>query len=162
MLEQARRKIKNTKINLIRGDSYKLPFIDNTFDGCVCINVINHVEDYNKLMREIGRVLRKGGFVVINFSNFFGLYLPIALYVNMTKRSVQSDVYTKWFTHFEIKNCLLVAGFEILDIKGHILFPKRYAPKLLINLLKKLDKICRNSPLKYISGSLFVKGMKKK
>ncbi|MEM2135873.1 MAG: class I SAM-dependent methyltransferase [Candidatus Jordarchaeaceae archaeon] len=162
MLEQARRKIKNSEINLIRGDGCKLPFQDNTFDGCVCVNVINHVEDYYQLMREIGRVVQEEGFIIINFSNFFSFYLPIALYVNITKRSVQKDVYSKWFTTTEIKNCLATAGFKIHDVKGHLLFPKRAAPKFLIDLLKNLDAKFRSSQLKYLTGSLFIKGIKKR
>ena len=162
MLEQVERKKNNAEINSINGHGYELPFKDSTFDGCVCINVINHIEDYNKLIREISRVLRKDGFVIMNFSNFFSFYLPIAFYVNLAKRSIQGDIYTKWFTRAEIKKCLTTAGFEISDTVGYIVFPKQYAPKLLINLLKKLDNICRHSPLKYVSGSLFVKGIKRR
>jgi ubiquinone/menaquinone biosynthesis C-methylase UbiE len=162
MLEQMKRKKNNAEINLIHGNGYKLPFKDNIFDGVVCINVINHVTDYNILIREISRVLQKDGFVIMTISNFFSFYLPLAVYVNITKRSVQNDVYTKWTTRAEIKKSLTAAGFEIDDIVGYIVFPKRHVPKLLMNMLKKLDNMCRHSPLRYIiPGSLFVKAIKK-
>ena len=161
MVEEVKRMMDDAEINLINGDGYELPFKDESFDGCLCINVIDHVEDHNKLIREISRVLRKDGFVIINFSNSFSFYLPIAFYVNLTRKSVQGDVYTKWFTYGGFKKSLITAKFEIDEIIGQMIFPKQHVSQLLINLLKKLDNVCRRSSLKYVSGSLFVKGMKK-
>jgi len=161
MLKQVENKKCNAEINLVNGHGYELPFKDGALDGCVCINVINHIEDYNKLISEISRVLRKDGFMIMNFSNYFSLYLPIAFYVNLTKRSIQGDVYTKWFKHSEIRKALITSGFEVSDSTGCLIFPKLCIPKPLMNIMTKLDGICRYSQLKYVSGSLFIKGVKK-
>ena len=42
-------------------DGTRLPFADNTIDGVVCLEVIEHVRDAEALLREIARVLRSGG-----------------------------------------------------------------------------------------------------
>lgn len=44
-------------------DGYNLPFEDNEFDVLTCVDVIEHVEDYDRLIREMLRVSRKGIFL---------------------------------------------------------------------------------------------------
>lgn len=42
-------------------DGTRLPFADDSIDGVVCLEVIEHVPDAEALLREIARVLRSGG-----------------------------------------------------------------------------------------------------
>jgi SAM-dependent methyltransferase len=44
-------------------DGYNLPFSDGEFDVLTCIDVIEHVDDYDRLIREMLRVSRKGVFL---------------------------------------------------------------------------------------------------
>ena len=44
-------------------DGYNLPFADKAFDVLTCVDVIEHVEDYDRLIREMLRVSRKGVFI---------------------------------------------------------------------------------------------------
>lgn len=44
-------------------DGYKIPFPDNFFDIVTCIDVIEHVEDYNLLIQEMLRISKKGIFL---------------------------------------------------------------------------------------------------
>jgi ubiquinone/menaquinone biosynthesis C-methylase UbiE len=44
-------------------DGYNLPFPDDTFNVVTCVDVIEHVEDYNCLIKEMLRVSRKGVFL---------------------------------------------------------------------------------------------------
>jgi ubiquinone/menaquinone biosynthesis C-methylase UbiE len=44
-------------------DGYTLPFSDNFFDVVTCVDVIEHVEDFNQLIKEMLRVSRKGVFL---------------------------------------------------------------------------------------------------
>jgi len=60
MLEVAKRKgIKNTL--LVRGDALKLPFGDEIFDTVVVSLGLRHFPDLELSLREIHRVLKKGG-----------------------------------------------------------------------------------------------------
>lgn len=43
----------------------ELPYRDGSFNLVVCINVLDHVQDYNKCMGEMRRVLAPGGLLVI-------------------------------------------------------------------------------------------------
>ena len=44
-------------------DGYNLPFSDESFDVVTCVDVIEHVEDFNRLIKEMLRVSRKGVFL---------------------------------------------------------------------------------------------------
>lgn len=65
MLKQAVAKDKIKRVLWIRGDGQKLPFRDDYFDCVYMTLVIHHIEDRDMALREIHRVLRKGGNCVI-------------------------------------------------------------------------------------------------
>lgn len=69
MLEFGRGKINNAgledKIDISFGDATDLPFQENTFDGSIIAFGIRNVQDYKKGISEMGRVVKKGGRVVI-------------------------------------------------------------------------------------------------
>lgn len=44
-------------------DGYNLPFSDESFDIVTCVDVIEHVEDYNRLIKEMLRISKKGIFL---------------------------------------------------------------------------------------------------
>lgn len=162
ILNQKKRVLQlNGNVSPVQADAHRIMFKNNTFNGCTCITAIQLISDYEAVLKEISRVLKPNGFLIINFPNLSGFYFPIAAYVNVTKKSIQKDVHSKWFTLSEIKNAFRNAGLEVTDIKGSISLPAR-TPRLLFEILKKIDIISRDSLLKYYSGSIFVKGVKLK
>ena len=64
MLNQAKEKLRQPNINLIRGDISCLPFEDNYFDIVLCMNGIHAFPNKEKAFNEIYRVLKKGGFFI--------------------------------------------------------------------------------------------------
>jgi 2-polyprenyl-3-methyl-5-hydroxy-6-metoxy-1,4-benzoquinol methylase len=50
-------------VHLSLYDGYSLSFPDNYFDVVTCVDVIEHVEDYKKLIEEMLRVSKKGVFL---------------------------------------------------------------------------------------------------
>ena len=57
----------NTKhsVDLSSSTLEDLPYHDEIMDMIICINVLDHVNDYDKCMSEINRVLRKGGMLIL-------------------------------------------------------------------------------------------------
>jgi len=49
----------------IHFDLHNIPFEDDLFDVVICNHVLEHVEDDRKCMREIYRILKKGGFAIL-------------------------------------------------------------------------------------------------
>lgn len=59
MLERARR--KSSEIDWVRGDLLELPFADETFDAATVGFGVRNVDDLSGALRELRRVLRRGG-----------------------------------------------------------------------------------------------------
>ncbi len=53
-------------INAVLGDGERLPFADGLFDAVICTETLEHVPDDRSVLRELLRVLRRGGTLVIS------------------------------------------------------------------------------------------------
>jgi len=49
----------------VKMDIHKIPFETNNFDAAMCNHVLEHVEDDIKAMKEIFRVLKPGGWAIL-------------------------------------------------------------------------------------------------
>jgi 2-polyprenyl-3-methyl-5-hydroxy-6-metoxy-1,4-benzoquinol methylase len=52
-----------------KGDVLRLPFKDAIFDVVTCTEVIEHIPEYADALKELARVLKPGGLLVITFPN---------------------------------------------------------------------------------------------
>ena len=60
----------------IDGDAHELPFEDGAFDGCVSLQVLEHVRDPRRVVREIARVLKPGGVLFVTCENYLAFREP--------------------------------------------------------------------------------------
>jgi demethylmenaquinone methyltransferase/2-methoxy-6-polyprenyl-1,4-benzoquinol methylase len=66
MLEQGQRKLlKSPKIHLICADGHHLPFPEKRFDAVVCAFGIRNLENREQAAKEIRRVLKPGGTLIV-------------------------------------------------------------------------------------------------
>lgn len=69
----------------------EIPFPDNSFDFVVCIEVLEHIPDINMALREMARVLKPGGKMIIIDKNIFSLhpayFIPTALWKFVMERT---------------------------------------------------------------------------
>ncbi|WP_162628280.1 class I SAM-dependent methyltransferase [Arcticibacterium luteifluviistationis] len=85
MVKGAKRKnaetVKSGKLDLVCGDSGKMPFKDNTFDKIYCVNVIYFWDLPSIHLKEVLRVLKPGGKFYAGFraKEFFSL-IPLTEY----------------------------------------------------------------------------------
>jgi SAM-dependent methyltransferase len=54
----------------VKMDIHAIPFAENTFDVVLCNHVLEHVRDDIQAMREINRVLKPGGFAILQVPLF--------------------------------------------------------------------------------------------
>ena len=160
MHDQSRRTVCNDSAACFVMSGSKLGFADETFDGCLTINVMSHVRDDSGIFVEVNRVLKEHGFFVANFPNVSGIFFPIGVFVNAFERSLQAPVYSRWYSLGRLIDSLRNAGLHPVRILGHMIFPRKYCPGVLFKCLKELDRIVSCSSLKLLSGDLFIKSQK--
>lgn len=66
-------KIPCLQVDIVDLNSQDLPYASNTFDLVTCTEVIEHLENYRKLIRDIFRVLKPSGTVVFTTPNVLNL-----------------------------------------------------------------------------------------
>ncbi len=124
----------------ILADAHNVPLPDNSIDAVICKSVLEHIADPFKVMEEIYRILKNGGYCLI--------YVPFIYPYHGNK--TYKDYYR--FTRDGVE--LLVQKFshkEIETMRGSIesvfyFFPKiiyevlKYPARLLDNILKKKNQ----------------------
>lgn len=69
---------KGASIDMFRGIGEVLPFRDATFDRVVCMSSIDHFANPDVGMREMGRILKPGGELIIGFTNYGSLSVRLS------------------------------------------------------------------------------------
>lgn len=60
---------KNTRIEFVKGTAYALPFADDSFDVVTCQTLLIHLKNPELALREMKRVVKKGGIVICSEPN---------------------------------------------------------------------------------------------
>ena len=68
-IDQAREKYVSDNLTFACGDAYSIPFLDETFDCVVSFETIEHLEQPDRLLAEIKRVLAPDGFLILSSPN---------------------------------------------------------------------------------------------
>jgi len=102
----------------------KLPFEVSSFDVVICKDILEHVLEPLNVLKEVRRVLKDDGFVIISVPNHF--YFPLRLRILFGKglrwKAIGSDhtqdydewnyMHIRFFTFNGFKRLLSTAGFQ--------------------------------------------------
>lgn len=77
--------IKHDKVSFVVGDACCLPISDNSFDTALSIQVLEHLYKPNEAVREMARILRKGGKAVFLIPQSSNIHLVPHHYYNFTR-----------------------------------------------------------------------------
>lgn len=66
----------NLALPVVNGAGERLPFADASFDLAICWDVVEHVQDPDRLLAELARVLRPGGRALVTVINRFAFRDP--------------------------------------------------------------------------------------
>lgn len=68
-LEDAKRDIKSDKVKFICADASNIPYQDSYFDKVICSQTLEHLNNPDEVVKEMLRVIKPGGTVVISVPN---------------------------------------------------------------------------------------------
>ncbi|MCG9793909.1 class I SAM-dependent methyltransferase [Flavobacterium algicola] len=66
-----------------------IPLESNLFDTIICTQVIEHVEDHNKLLSEIYRLLKPGGYIILSGPMYWHLHEEPFDFFRFTKHGLK-------------------------------------------------------------------------
>lgn len=69
-LQRAKKYINNNEIKIIKGDVTKLKFKKNSFESVIASEVLEHIKRDDVVLKEVERVLKPGGIVMISVPNY--------------------------------------------------------------------------------------------
>jgi len=144
---------------LFAADVLSIPLLDNIFDVAVCSEVLEHIPQIGCAVKEIARVIKPGGVLIVttpNWNSFFGFFRFIA--EKLKSRPVTSDgqPFDDWKTYRTLSN-QLASHFTVELVRGiWYLPPLHYRGK---GLSKKTTAIIARVffPLERVFSKLFPK-----
>ena len=112
------------------GEAAKLPFADGSFDLVTCLDVVEHLDDDTAAFREMRRVLRAGGHLLVTVPAHPFLWGDQDE-VNLHKRRYVAD---------QLRERLIASGYTVvrLSYMNAVLFPPIAAVRMLRRLERRL------------------------
>lgn len=146
---------KSKQLYFIAGDIHRLPFKSKVFD-CVVGNAILHHLELKPALKEIARVLKKGGRVAFTEPNMFNPQIFLQKNIGFI-RYLSGDVPGEIaFFRWALKRIFKEEGFHIEYIAPRD-FLHPLTPDSLVSICEKLSRFFEKiSFLKEFSGSIFV------
>jgi ubiquinone/menaquinone biosynthesis C-methylase UbiE len=113
-------KAKARRLWVFQSDVLSLPFKDNSFDLVYSFKVLAHVEEIKRAIKEMTRIVRPGGYLVLEFYNRLSLRYLARLIKRpryISDSLTEAEVYTRYDTPSQIKKEFL-KNLEIIEVKG--------------------------------------------
>ncbi|MEW5984325.1 MAG: class I SAM-dependent methyltransferase [Acidobacteriota bacterium] len=135
LLEKTREKSYAT---LIAGDACRLPFSREAFDIVVSSECIEHTQDPLLAVREMCRVLRIGGTLVLTVPNRIWRWSATVAEVFKLR---PYEGLENWVWWWQLRHALKAQGLRIVRMDGFHLFPPVVRPTWPV--LRRLDRLGR-------------------
>ncbi|NVM21687.1 MAG: methyltransferase domain-containing protein [Desulfobacterales bacterium] len=131
LLKAACQKIEHVILCDLEG---KIPLRDNTVDGVICSDIVEHIADVDNLLKESYSVLKNGGMLIMSVPNLASIFDRIALLLGFQPFQLEVSRFGKFgdirgwkrpvvghirgFTLRAIKQLLEYHGFSVKSVKG--------------------------------------------
>lgn len=102
----------------IVADAHRIPLEDQSIDQVLCVNVLEHVENPEQVIKEAARVLKSGGWAIWETPFLINVHAHPYDYWRFTDRALQQLLESNGFTEIEVKqlgNGPFVAAASILQ-----------------------------------------------
>ncbi|MAG20329.1 hypothetical protein CL618_02755 [archaeon] len=129
----------NLAKKLVLSDAEKLPFEDNYFDVTICSQFIMHTPYYVDVIKEMLRVTKKGGHLILDFPNNFSISAIL------TKGRMKFKKQRKFnlFSIFYLRKLFKSLNLEVIEYQGTLVFSPYFLPKSLVSVSKLINSFLR-------------------
>jgi len=115
-LTSARKQFRN--IDFILGDAEELPFRNDSFDAVLIVSLLHHVENHDKAIVELCRVLKPSSQILISDSSINGVKLIYPVASLIVQLSHKIGGYESFGPRLDLlKTSLFNAGFKISKLR---------------------------------------------
>lgn len=111
------------KCGIIVSDLRQIAYDDESFDYIYSMGTIEHFKEYKQALREIYRVLKKGGRAIIGVPNKWDPFLRPVMVTFLYWLNLYGYGYEKSFSMRKLERMLQDVGFEILERSGILFMP---------------------------------------
>lgn len=152
---------KEKGLNVKQASVTEMPFEDNYFDVVCSFKVLPHVENIRQAIKEMNRVTKPGGVLILEFYNTMSLRYLIKKIKTPSKTSekfTDEDVYTRYDNLTSIQS-YLTSDLKIEKVQGvRIITPvaRVYDLPVISDLYSFLEKLFRDSLISCYGGFLVV------
>jgi len=141
MLEQAKRDYPESHLQI--SDAKKLPFKSGTFSAVITARFICHTPEYREVIKEMVRVTKPGGSIILDFPNKHSL----AVITTKVRIFFGAIRYFNFFTYEDIEKIAGENNLQIAEIEHKAFLPPKIFSKYLWFLTKRLnEKLIRVFP----------------
>jgi 2-polyprenyl-3-methyl-5-hydroxy-6-metoxy-1,4-benzoquinol methylase len=116
-----------SRVSFVEASLQQLPCADGAFDGVCCLSVLEHTDQYGKIVREFARVIRSGGALVLTFDLSLDGKFPLS-------KAQASDLLAHVSEYFIPKGIDPQTELSAMDSPGNLLTTdhvRRTAPRYL-------------------------------
>jgi 2-polyprenyl-3-methyl-5-hydroxy-6-metoxy-1,4-benzoquinol methylase len=107
---------RNQNLNVKQGNVYDLDIQDNSFDAVIFMEVIEHLEDPQKAIAEIHRILKPNGSLIIGFPNDHVFLIARLLLLKWKEAKYDPGHVNRWNPR-EMSTFLSKNGFNSIHTK---------------------------------------------
>ncbi len=101
-------------------DADQVASLNEVFDFIILSDLVNDLWDVQRVFESIRELCHSGTRVIINvYSRLWQIPLMVAEKMNLATQNLEQN----WLTGSDVRNLLLLAGFETIQTKGEIIFP---------------------------------------
>lgn len=114
-IDYGKRKYKNIK--LVKADAHKIPFKDREFEVIICCEVLEHVEEPEVVIKEMRRVLKENGTLIVEIDTSNWLFKLIWYFWTNLRKGVWRDSHVHSFSVEELKKLFVKNGLRIKEVR---------------------------------------------
>jgi ubiquinone/menaquinone biosynthesis C-methylase UbiE len=146
-------------LRVVQGSVTALPFADASFDTVYSFKVLAHVPDIDRALREMARVTRPGGHLVLEFYNRWSLRYLARLAAGarpIGRAHRESDIPTRWDSPPEML-ARLPSSLRFVGARGiRVVTPAAGAYRIapVAGVLRAAERLALHTPTGWLGGFL--------